>query len=459
MKLSIQQGVNGRWRSRWTFIFAAAGSAVGLGNIWKFPYIVGENGGGAFVLVYLACIMAIGIPIMMAEVMLGRRARLSPINAMLHLSRESKVSHWWSGVGWSGVLAGILILSFYSVVAGWAFHYLMLAMSGDFYQIEAQSSGALFSGLLSNIPALISWHTLFLLITLGIVAGGVVKGLGTAARYMMPVLLLLLMVLVIYSAAVGDFASALSFLFNFNTQALQWNSVSVALGHAFFTLSLGMGAIMAYGAYLPDTKISIGRTVLVIGILDTFVAIMAGLVIFPIVFANASVEPSAGPGLLFVSLPIAFGGMTAGSFFAALFFFLVVIAALSSGISMIEPTVSWLVETKGISRLKITALLGVAVWLVGLGTVFSFNVWSDVTLFGSTFFDALDFLTANIMLPLGGLFIAIFVGWVMKPSFVAEEIGDIRRGLYRCWYFILRYVSPVLLGLVFCITLFNKLSS
>jgi NSS family neurotransmitter:Na+ symporter len=336
--VDLKQGINGQWRNRWTFILAAAGSAVGLGNIWKFPYITGENGGGAFVLVYLACIALIGIPIMIAEVMLGRRGRMSPINAMLYLSRESGVSHWWSGIGWSGVLAGILILSFYSVVAGWALHYFILAAGGEFHQIDAETSGGLFGELLASIGTLTIWHTLFLLMTLGIVAAGVVKGLGVAVRYLMPLLFLLMVVLVLYSASVGDFSRAFHFLFDFNSGALKWDGVLAALGHAFFTLSLGMGAIMAYGAYLPKTSgeggqpISLGKTVLIIAFLDTLVALMAGLVIFPIVFANASLEPSAGPGLLFVSLPIAFGGMAAGSFFAAVFFFLVFISALSSAI-------------------------------------------------------------------------------------------------------------------------------
>lgn len=455
--LSHKQGIHGQWRHRWTFILAAVGSAVGLGNIWKFPYIAGENGGGAFVLVYLACIALIGIPIMIAEVLLGRRGRMSPINSMLSIARSSKVSHWWTGVGYSGALAGLLILSFYSVVAGWAFHYFVLSISGQIANIDGQTSGALFSGLLASPGVLTAWHTLFLAITLFIVAAGVIKGLGTVARYAMPVLFALLVLLAIYSAIVGEFTAAFSFLFGFNAQSLSWGGVLTALGHAFFTLSLGMGAIMAYGAYLPATKnISLSKTVFTIAALDTLVALLAGLVIFPIVFANATIQPGAGPGLLFVSLPVAFGGMVAGSFFAALFFFLVIIAAVSSSISMIEPSVAWLVEDRGLSRFKATALLGLVVWFVGLGTVFSFNIGENITLLGRTFFEVLDFLTANIMLPLGGLLIAVFVAWFLSPSILIEELGDIHRGYYRWWYFLLRYVSPVLLALVFVLSLLNR---
>jgi NSS family neurotransmitter:Na+ symporter len=457
--VSIERGVNGHWRSRWTFILAAAGSAVGLGNIWKFPYITGENGGGAFVLVYLLCIALVGLPIMLAETLLGKRAKMSPINAMLYLSKESGHSSLWSGIGWSGMITGILILSFYSVVAGWSLHYFLLYIHGQFFQIEGEASGALFGGLLSNIGILVTWHTVFLIVALVIVSAGVIKGLGVAVRYLMPLLFFLMVLLFIYSAIVGEFGKAFHFLFDFKFSALSGESIIVALGHAFFTLSLGMGAIMAYGAYLPEDdsmrEMSLGKIILVVGGLDTLIAILAGLVIFPIVFASPSIEPGQGPGLLFVSLPIAFGGMTAGSLFAAIFFFLIFIAALSSAISMIEPTVAWLVETKAWQRVTVTLSLGVVVWIIGLGTVFSFNIWAENQLFGKTFFDLLDFLTANILLPLGGLFIAIFVGWLMKSQFIEEELGDINQGLNHYWYLVLKYISPFLLAIVFVMAFFK----
>ena len=455
--MEVKKTLNGSWTSRWTFIFAATGSAVGLGNIWKFPYIMGENGGGAFVLVYLVCIALIGIPVMMAEVLLGHRSRMSPINAMRHLARESGASHHWGTVGWLGSITGMLILSFYSVVAGWAIHYLLLAADGTFAQIDSQTSAVLFTDLLGNAGVLTTWQSLFLIITLVIVGAGVIRGLGTAVRFLMPLLFILLAVLIIYSVSLGDFSQALAFMFTVDMQALSWHSILVAMGHAFFTLSLGMGAIMAYGAYLPSYQhpsFSLGKTVLIIAVLDTLVALMAGMVIFPIVFANPELQPSEGPGLLFISLPVAFGGIAFGPLFATVFFFLVFIAALSSAISLIEPMVAWLVETKGYSRWQITALLGVSLWLLGLGTVFSFNYWAEATLFGNTFFDSLDLLTANIMLPLGGLLIAIFVGWSMKKSAVAEEVGGLRHPIYRYWYFILSYVSPVLIGIVFIANLF-----
>lgn len=462
VELDSKQGVNGIWATRWTFIFAATGSAVGLGNIWKFPYIAGENGGGAFVLVYLACIALIGVPIMLAEVLLGRRGRMSPINSMLYLARESKASRWWSGIGWSGILAGIFILSFYSVIAGWALHYLFLSVSGELHSVTAEGSAEAFSALLANTSALIAWHTVFMLLTLGIVIAGVVKGLGRAVSVMMPLLFVLLLVMLAYSASMGDFAAGWNFLFAFHASDLEWKSVLVALGHAFFTLSLGMGAIMAYGAYMPndtpERSISLGRTVMTVAILDTVVALVAGLVIFPIVFANASIEPSQGPGLLFVSLPVAFASMVGGQLFSTIFFALIVLAALSSAISIVEPTVAWLVESKRYSRSRVVACLGALIWFVGLGTVFSFNDWQDATFYGMTFFDSLDFLTANIMLPLGGFFIAIFVGWFMDKHAVMEELGAIDRGANKYWFRILRYVSPVLVAVVFVMSLSDKFS-
>ena len=451
-------GGHGMWRNRLTFIFAATGSAVGLGNIWKFPYIAGENGGGAFVLVYLVCIAMIGIPIMMAEVMLGRRGRMSPIHSMLSLSKEAGVSRWWSSIAWSGVLAGVFILSFYSVIAGWSLHYIFLSLSGELSGINAPESGAVFRQLLADTSTLTIWHTVFMLMTIGIVSAGVIRGLGRAVGVMMPILFGLLLILLVYSVVQGNFSEGWNFLFAFDSSRLEWSSVLDALGHAFFTLSVGMGAMMAYGAYMPEQKTSLGNMVITVAVLDTFVALIAGLVIFPIVFATDAIQPSAGPGLLFVSLPVAFGSMLAGQLFAVLFFILITIAALSSAISIIEPSVAWLVEHKAYSRPKAVVTLGLLIWFVGFGTLFSFNHWADITLFGMTFFDTLDFLTANIMLPLGGLLIALFVGWRMRRQAIIDEVGSIEKGINKWWMRILRYVSPLLVIIVFVMSLVKKFS-
>ncbi len=452
---ATKESIHGMWANRWVFILAATGSAIGLGNIWKFPYITGENGGGAFVLVYLVCIAIIGIPIMMAEVLIGRRGRSSPINSMRSLALEARASSWWKYTGWLGALAGFLVLSYYSVIAGWAILYTFRLGAGQFTNASSQEVELAFNNFLADPLLLIAFHTLFMIMTLVVVARGVTRGLELAIRLMMPTLFLLLLILLAYGVNSGGFAQAVAFLFTFNFDQLRAESVLVALGHAFFTLSLGLGAIMMYGAYMPKNA-SIGFTVLTVAGIDTLVSLGAGLAVFPIVFAN-HLEPGAGPGLLFVTLPIAFGQMPWGSFFGALFFLLVIIAAWSSSISLIEPLVAWVVEKGFMNRIKASIMLGVLTWIVGLGTVFSFNVWKDVTFFaGKNFFHSLDFITANIMLPLGGLLIAIFAGWIMKRTVVEKELNMSSYGLYALWTIVLRLVSPVAVLVVMLWALFQE---
>jgi len=447
--MSVQrESIHGQWSNRWIFILAATGSAVGLGNIWKFPYITGENGGGAFVLVYLLCIAAIGLPIMMAEVLLGRRGRQSPINTMKELASEEGRSPAWSLLGWSGVLAGFLILSYYSVIAGWALAYVLNSASGTFTGAPAADITAVFSELVANPGELIFWHSLFMLMTMLVVARGVKKGLEVAIRFLMPALFVLLLIMVGYAINTGEFTRGLSFLFTPDFSGITGEGVLIAMGHAFFTLSLGMGAIMIYGSYMPH-RASIAKTSILVALADTVVALLAGMAIFPIVFANG-LEPGAGPGLIFQTLPIAFGNMPGGSFFGTVFFVLLVFAAWSSAISLIEPAVAWLVENKGWTRIKASILCGFMTWFVGLGTVFSFNEWAELTLWGKTFFDLLDFLTSNIMLPLGGLFIAIFAAWVMKASSTADELALTENSVsYIMWRFLVRFVTPVAVVIVF----------
>lgn len=443
-----RESIHGQWSNRWIFILAATGSAVGLGNIWKFPYITGENGGGAFVLIYLLCIAAIGIPIMMAEVLLGRRGRQSPINTMKALASDEGRSPLWVLLGWGGVLAGFLILSYYSVIAGWALAYVYTTGSGALAGLPAAEVQSLFSALIANPGQLVFWHSLFMLMTMLVVARGVKKGLETAVRFLMPALFVLLLIMVGYAINSGEFSRGLSFLFTPDFSKITGQGVLTAMGHAFFTLSLGMGAIMIYGSYMPKHA-SIAKTSILVAVADTMVALLAGMAIFPIVFANG-LEPGAGPGLIFQTLPIAFAAMPGGSFFGTVFFVLLVFAAWSSSISLIEPAVTWLVENKGLTRVKASVWCGMATWLVGLGTVLSFNKWSGLTLWDKTFFDLLDYLTANIMLPLGGLFIAIFAAWVMKTSSTADELGAAEHHTsFVIWRFLVRYVTPVAVIIVF----------
>lgn len=448
---TIPQSEHEHWSSRLAFIFAATGSAVGLGNIWKFPYIAGENGGGAFVLVYLVCIALIGIPIMMAEVLIGRRGGESPIHSMTILAQQEGKPSGWQIVGWSGVLGSFLILSFYSVIGGWALIYIWYAISGAFSaaapEQAADAIGGIFSGLLASPGKLLTWHTVFMAITIFIVARGVKAGLEKAVTSLMPALFVLLGVLVIYAMTTGKFGEGAAFLFQPNFAELSTEAVLVALGHAFFTLSLGMGIMVAYGSYLPK-HISIARASITVAILDTLVALLAGLAIFPVVFAYG-LEPGAGPGLIFVTLPIAFGEMPFGILIGTLFFIMLVFAALTSAISLLEPTVEYLEEHRAVKRVSATLIAGFVIWLLGIASVLSFNRWSEIKLWGKTVFDLLDFLTANIMLPLTGLLVALFVGWAMSSKSSQEELEMGRGTGYGLWRFVIRYITPIGVAIVF----------
>ncbi|MBS98727.1 MAG: sodium-dependent transporter [Oceanospirillaceae bacterium] len=452
-----KQSIHGAWANRWIFILAATGSAVGLGNIWKFPYIAGENGGGAFVLVYLFCILLVGVPIMMAEVLVGRRGRQSPINSMRETAYEAGHHGRWAGVGWLGALAGFFIFSFYSVVAGWVLYYIAGMGSGLFIDIGSEQAGQIFNGLLADPQTLLIWHTLFVVLVMMVIAGGVNKGLERATRILMPLLFVLLFVLLIYSMNSGYFGAGWDFLFSFEPEALSWDAVLEALGHAFFTLSLGMGAIMAYGSYMGKRD-SIGGTVLTIAALDTLVALVAGLAIFPIVFAN-QLDPGAGPGLMFITLPVAFSQMAGGQVFGFLFFLMVGFAAWTSAISLMEPGAAWLVETLGLSRVRASILLGVIVWALGILALGSFNVTSDLLVFGMTVFDFLDFLTAKFMLPMGGFLVALFVGWYLTREMTEDELSLRSSLIYRIWRFVIRYVSPAAVAVIFAVNLYHKLAA
>jgi len=446
------QPTDGRWSSRWLFVLAAAGSAVGLGNIWKFPYIAGENGGGAFVLIYLVCVAFVGAPIMISEVMLGRKGRASPINTMGTLAKQASASGRWGFVGWMGVLAGVLILSYYAVIAGWALNYVWLTASGTFDAASAQVATSTFDQLQQDPLQMVAWHSLFIFITIWIVARGVSRGLETAIRWFMPLLFVLLLVLLGYSASSGGFAQGWAFMFDFNWDVVGPETWLIAMGQAFFTLSLGMGTMMAYGAYVPDDS-HIGSTVLTIVVLDTFVAVAAGLAIFPLVFVNG-LEVGQGPGLMFVTLPLAFGQLPMGALFGTVFFVLVSFAAITSAISLTEPAIAYLVEEYNAKRSRVASSLGVFCWLLGLGTVFSFNIWADVKpLFGLNFFEIVDQLSQNIMLPLGGLLIALFAVWVLPQNIVREQLQVRSDRIMLVWRVVGGVIAPLGVAAVFIYTL------
>ena len=321
---------HGEWSSRTAFILAATGSAVGLGNIWKFPYIAGENGGGAFVLIYILCVLFIGIPIMLAEVYLGKRGRLNPIASIKYIADKENRSKNWKIIGLLGITAGILILSYYGVIAGWTMAYAVRTAFGTLNNIDAVGAASMFTNLISDPERLLAWHTIFSIITAIVVAKGVKSGLESAVVRLMPALLVLLLALVIFSAIEGDFYSGLKFMLYPDWSQVTWTTVLIAMGQAFFSLSLGMGALMVYGSYL-SSEISIPETCVIVASLDTLVALLAGLAIFPIVISSG-LEMTQGPGLIFQTLTVAFGAMPGGQLFGTLFFIEVIVLANSSGI-------------------------------------------------------------------------------------------------------------------------------
>ncbi|XKH60366.1 sodium-dependent transporter [Halomonas sediminis] len=441
------------WTHKGTFLLAAVGSAVGLGNLWRFPYLTGENGGGAFILVYAVTIFAVGIPILIAEIMLGRASRQSPIMGMRHLTKTHNTSRAWETIGWLGAASAFLILSFYSVIAGWAIHYTWLMLTGSLVGADAATIAAGFDALLASPGLLTLYHTLFIIASGLIVGMGIHKGIESGLRIIMPALFAILLLVLAYSVMHGDIAAAASFLFTFNLAELSLEGWLQAVGQSFFTLSLGMGAIMAYGAYMSSTA-SLTRTAIAVAIVDTAVAMVAGLAIFSLVF-GAGLETGQGPGLMFVTLPLAFAEMPLGGLVGGVFFILVLGAAISSSISLIEPVAAFLVERFDMTRPQAVTLMVMASWALGLLTVVSFNIYAEGTifhtLFGRSAFDFIELLT-NIFMPLGGILIAMFAGWALTHSEVMKEMRT-NETWFSIWRFLVRFIAPAAVAFVFLRTI------
>ncbi|MCH4563512.1 sodium-dependent transporter [Halomonas sp. EGI 63088] len=444
--MTRSQQPRAQWLGRWGFMLAATGSAVGLGNIWKFPYITGEFGGGAFVLVYLGCILAVGVPVMMTEIAFGRRGRGSPIDAIRRVAADSGGASAWSLLGWMAMLCGFMILSFYVVVAGWSFAYLWKMLGGGLAGSSVDEMAALFGANNESPLNLGFWSTLVTVATMAIVGKGVQAGIEKSVSWMMPGMVVMLAVLIGYGVFSGGFGEAVRFLFSFDAGSLSSEGMLAALGHAFFTLSLASGAILTYGSYLPG-RASIARTTLSVAVADTLVALMAGLAIFPVIFANG-MSPGSGPGLIFMSLPLAFQAMPLGTLFGILFFVMLSMAALTSSISMVEATVSWLCDNKGVSRRAAAWGTGIVLWLVSTLAMLSFNLGADWTLAGKHFFGWLDYLTSRWMMPLGGLGMVLLAGFVLKSEAFRDELGLSPRW-HALWLFMVRYVSPLGILVIF----------
>ncbi len=440
-----------QWGSRIGFILAAAGSAIGLGNIWKFPYIAGENGGAAFVFVYLVCIALIGLPVLVAEILMGRTTQKNPVGAFHRLSEGNM---FWTSLGAIGVIAGAIILSFYSVIAGWSLGYIVEALKGVFSTFtDASIANDHFGSLVGNTRWILGYHGFFFMLTMIVVYFGVKGGIERGSKVMMPVLLFILLILVIRGLTLPGAGEGMNFLWNPDWSRIDGESVLIALGHAFFTLSLGMGAMMTYGSYLSKKDNVLGAATQVV-ILDTVIALFAGIAIFTAVFATGQ-DPASGPGLIFQTLPIVFTKMPGGYIFAILFFLLLSLAALTSAISLLEVVVAYFVDEKGWERHKAVVIFGFLAFLLGVPSALSFNIMSDVTFFGMNFFDVADYLASNILLPLGGFFIAIFVGWIwgMDKAIIevkngAEQLIELNPWLMSVWSFFLKVISPILIFIV-----------
>jgi len=447
-----------QWSGRLGFILAAAGSAIGLGNLWKFPYITYENNGGAFVLVYLAAIAVVGVPIMVAEIVLGRRSQKNAVGAFRVLAEGKPGGRVWRGVGFLGVMTGFIILSYYSVIAGWTLRYILMAVTGELGALahHPEALQSFFGDFLANPYQQILCHALFMGATVGVVYFGVGRGIERAAKLLMPVLLSILVMLVVYSFWTPGFKDAVAFLFRPNFSELTAGGVLEALGHSFFTLSLGMGAMLTYGSYMRKRD-SIPRAALTICALDTVIAIMACIIMFSIIFSY-DFDVTKSSTILFTTVPVVFFQLPGGAIVSGLFYLLVAFAALSSTISLLEVVSSYAIDELGWQRRRATLTMGAAILAFGILSAISMGgsaALSNINLIGrpstAGFFGTLDYLASNWFLPVGGLLIALFTGWVLSrdESRVEMEEGHGSLGwIYPLWRFLIRFAAPAAVGAI-----------
>jgi NSS family neurotransmitter:Na+ symporter len=446
-------GSNEQWSSRLGFILAAIGFSVGLGNIWRFPYVTGENGGSAFLIIYVLCAFGIGLPLLISELTIGRRGRSSPSGSLRAVATESGRSQRWGAVGALGVFCVFIILSYYSVLSGWTFDYFLRAANGSFEGMDSNATTATFASLLGNPGRLIFWNTVVHLLIVFVIRRGVQSGIESAAKILMPALFIALVVMVLYGSVTGDFGATLKFLLEPDFSKVGFRTVMIAIGQAFFSIGIGMAALITFGAYLPKS-VSIPGSATIIILADTGVALLAGFAIFPLVFAYG-LEPSAGAGLIFQTLPLAFGQMPGGQVFGSIFFILLIAAALSSCLGCAEGVVSWVDERFGIRREVSVIYMAIVAWLVGLLTIMSFGDWSHIHPLGfipafaeKTIFDTLDFFAANILLLVGALLTSIFFGWLVPKQLKLDEMG-VRDGMFfSFWLVMIRFVIPPVLFVV-----------
>ncbi len=456
MTAPVQGNAHENWTSRATFIMASVGFAVGLGNIWRFPYLVGENGGSAFIFLYLLFAFGIGVPLVMAEWAIGRRSNgvNSASSSIRAVAAEAGISRHWGRVGTMAVIAAFMLLLTYTVIAGWTIDYFLLALRGTFQHIDAERSQQTFDALLASPARLAFWHTVVVVATAWINARGIRGGIERAVNLLMPTLFVSLVLMVGYAWVIGDMSAAASFLLTPDFSRITADTMLIALGQAFFSIGIAMAVMITYGSHLTR-DISISQNAFIVVGADTLVAFLAGFAIFPLVFAHG-LPPDTGPGLVFQTLPIAFGELPGGQIFSSLFFFLLIAAAITSCIGVFAPIQSWAEERFGWSRAKAASIAGFALWLLGFASVLSFNEIADVYPLSfipgfadKTFFDATDFIMANVLLPVGAFLTCILIGWRLSADALRDELGLTDGAGFRLWRILMRYVVPVAVAFVF----------
>lgn len=448
-----------QWSSRWGFLMAAIGGAVGLGNIWRFPYITGENGGGAFVLIYLAAVLFVAIPILIAELQLGRRGHKDIVSGTRNVAKELGKPKIWGIIGWLGMLAAFFVLTYYSVIAGQVLDYVYQSATGTFTAGTMQEARDHFDSLEGNPWRMMIGHTIIMIVTIGVVARGIQGGVEKAAKILMPTFFVMLLGMFFYALVVGDFARGWDYMFTFDFSEVHAETILIAIGQAFFSIGIGFGYMLAFGSYLSE-DISIPRTSVTISLADAGVAIVAGLVIFPLVF-QFGLEPGEGPDLIFRILPMVFNQMNLGAIVGSVFFLLLTFAALSSAIAILQPAVSYLEESWGMSVKKSALVAGITAWALGIGSVLSYNLWLEFypldfidTFETSTVMGIVDFITANYMMLVGGILISVFVGWSFKSEWIKNEFRDEKNPMwFKAWLWLVRIVAP----LAVAVALINQL--
>ncbi|MCF8475085.1 MAG: sodium-dependent transporter [Emcibacter sp.] len=442
-----------QWSSTASFLLAAVGFSVGLGNIWRFPYVMGENGGSAFLIIYLICAFLIALPLLVSELAIGRQGRGSPVLSMRNVAIQSGASSRWGNVGGIAVICVFVIMTYYTVIAGWTFDYFFLSVTGSFENMSAHQSDEMFKDLTGNPWRLLFWHSIVNIIVYLVLRRGVQAGIEKAVYFLMPALFICLIIMVIYAITTGDIIKTSHFMLTPDFSKVTIKTILIAVGQAFFSIGIGMASLITFGSYL-NKKVSIPMSGATIIIADTGVALLAGLAIFPLVFAFG-LEPSSGPGLIFQTLPIAFGQMTGGQIFGPIFFFLLIAAAMTSCIGGIESVIAWIDEHKGINRKKGSLIIIFWAWLVGFLSILSFNEWSDFyplnfipAFAGKTIFDCFDFLAANILLLIGATLTSFMIGWLVPKHIQLDAIGGKEGYFYFFWRIVIRFIIPPLLLLI-----------